>query len=215
MTIPRSAAAVLSGHVSLEVECVDRMYLNLYVPKLQYESGVVGFLRGHAIASSALMAPMTRQFVSEIERFVTREGVDLVTFAKGQRKDDVAHDYLAGFGAEEGVLFVGKAQEKTTTFRTEKRRNAETGASYPWIVRTTAMVNQYYIYCVDRDFGPFFIKFSTYFPYNAKLCLCDVHTSIRRANLVRYLSPEGCREAGLRVHHSGPPLPNPRLYRPV
>jgi len=30
----------------LEVECVDRMYLNLYVPKLQYESGVVGFLRG-------------------------------------------------------------------------------------------------------------------------------------------------------------------------
>jgi hypothetical protein len=43
------------------------------------------------------------------------------------------------------VLFVGKAQEKTTTFRTEKRRNAETVASYPWIVRTTAIVNQYYI----------------------------------------------------------------------
>ena len=181
MTIPRSAAAVLSGHVSLEVECVDRMYLNLYVPKLQYESGVVGFLRGHAIASSALMAPMTRQFVSEIERFVTREGVDLVTFAKGQRKDDVAHDYLAGFGAEEGVLFVGKAQEKTTTFRTEKRRNAETGASYPWIVRTTAMVNQYYIYCVDRDFGPFFIKFSSYFPYNAKLCINGNEWSKRQA----------------------------------
>jgi hypothetical protein len=102
---------------------------------------------------------------------VTRESVDLVSFEKGQRKDDVAHDYLAGFGGEEGVLFVGKAQEKTTTFRTEKRRNAETGASYPWIVRATAMVNQYYIYCVDRDFGPFFIKFSSYFPYNAKLCI--------------------------------------------
>jgi hypothetical protein len=174
MTIARSAADVLSGHVTLEVECVDRMYLNLYVPKLQYASGVVGFLRDHrgaTFASSALMAPMTRQFVSEIERFAEREGVELVTFEKGQRKDDVAHDYLAGFGGEEGVLFVGKAQEKTTTFRTEKRRNAQTGASYPWIVRTTAMVNQYYIYCVDRDFGPFFIKFSSYFPYNAKLCI--------------------------------------------
>ena len=138
MTIARSAADVLSRHVTLEVECVDRMYLNLYVPKLQYASGVVGFLRDHrgaTFASSALMAPMTRQFVSEIERFAEREGVDLVTFEKGQRKDDVAHDYLAGFGGEEGVLFVGKAQEKTTTFRTEKRRNAETGASYPWIVR--------------------------------------------------------------------------------
>jgi hypothetical protein len=150
------------------------MYLNLYVPKLQYASGVVGFLREHqgaTFASSALMAPMTRRFVSEIERFAEREGVDLVTFEKGQRKDDVALDYLAGFGAEEGVLFVGKAQEKTTTFRTEKRRNPVTGASYPWIVRASAMVNQYYMYCVDRDFGPFFVKFSSYFPYNAKLCI--------------------------------------------
>jgi len=33
------------------------------------------------------------------------------------------------------------------------------------------MVNHFYIYCVDCDLGPFFLKFSTYFPYNAKLCL--------------------------------------------
>ena len=174
MTIPRSAADVLSDHVTLEVECVDRMYLNLYVPKLQYEAGVVEFFRGHRgqpIVSSALMGPMTRRFVSEIERFVERERVDLITFEKGQRKDDVAHEYLAGFEREEGVLFVGKAQEKTTTFRTEKRRNPLTGASYPWIVRASAMVNHYYAYCVDRDFGPFFLKFSSYFPYNAKLCI--------------------------------------------
>ena len=30
------------------------------------------------------------------------------------------------------------------------------------------MVNQYYMYCVYRDFGPFFIKFSSYLPDNAK-----------------------------------------------
>ena len=44
----------------------------------------------------------------------------------------------------EGVLFVGKAQEKTRTFRTEKRRNPATGVVYPWIVRATAMVNHFY-----------------------------------------------------------------------
>jgi hypothetical protein len=33
------------------------------------------------------------------------------------------------------------------------------------------MVNNFYIYCVDRDFGPFFLKFCSYFPYSAKLCL--------------------------------------------
>ena len=33
------------------------------------------------------------------------------------------------------------------------------------------MVNHFYIYAVDADFGPFFIKFCSYFPYNAKLCI--------------------------------------------
>ena len=174
MTLPRSVADVLAEHVTLEVECVDRMYLNLYVPKLQYALGVVGFFRNHLgyqFASSALMDPITKGFVKDIERFAEDQGVDLVTFEKGQRKDDVAHDYLAGFDRDEGVLFVGKAQEKTTTFRTEKRKNPETGRPYPWIVPATALVNHYYFYGVDRDFGPFFIKFCSYFPYNAKLCI--------------------------------------------
>ena len=35
----------------------------------------------------------------------------------------------------------------------------------------TAMVNHYYCYGLDADFGPFFLKFSSYFPYNAKLCI--------------------------------------------
>ena len=56
-------------------------------------------------------------------------------------------------------------------FRTERRRNEKTGATYPWLVRSTAMVNHFYIYCIDREFGPFFLKFCTYFPYTAKLCL--------------------------------------------
>ena len=77
---------------------------------------------------------------------------------------------LKRFDRAEGVVFIGKAQEKAPVFRTEKRRDAH-GLSYPWIVRSTAMVNQYYIYAVDRDFGPFFLKFCSYFPYNAKLCL--------------------------------------------
>ena len=56
-------------------------------------------------------------------------------------------------------------------FRTEKRRSPKTGQPYPWIVRSTAMVKHYYIYALDRDFGPFFLKFCNYFPFNAKLCL--------------------------------------------
>jgi hypothetical protein len=150
------------------------MYLNLYVPRLQHVNGVVWFFRGHRghpFASSALMDPISKGFVASIHRFCRDRGVPMVDFAKGQRKDDVALEHLAAFDGTEGVLFVGRAQEKVPVFRTEKRRNPTTGATYPWIVTATAVVNQFYLYCVDADFGPFFLKFSSYFPYNAKLCL--------------------------------------------
>ncbi len=53
------------------------------------------------------------------------------------------------------MLFIGRAQEKNTVFLTEKRRAAD-GRAYPWIVRTTSVVNQFYVQCVDEDFGAYF-----------------------------------------------------------
>jgi hypothetical protein len=125
------------------------------------------------------MEPISRAFIENIEAFVQKNDIPLLTFAKKQRKDHVAADYLARFEGHEGVLFVGKAQEKIGVFRTEKRTNEKTGQKYPWIVKSTAMVNQFYFYCVDEDFGPFFLKFSSYFPYNAKLCL-NGHEYVKR-----------------------------------
>jgi hypothetical protein len=172
MSVAPSVSAILAKHVTLEVEGIDRMYLNAYVPSLQYEGGVVSFFRRHRgvpVPSVTMMGRITTAFVDRIESFTARHQIPVVTFRRGQRKDDVALEHLARFEAEEGVLFVGKAQERVPTFRTEKRTDAR--GTYPWLVRSTAMVNQYYFYCVDRDFGPFFLKFSSYFPYNAKLCI--------------------------------------------
>lgn len=171
--VRKNVADLLRDHVTFELEGIDRMYLNAYVPTLQTGGAVIRFLKtqlGVTVPSTVMLAPLTRAFVAGLEAFVAREGLDLVTFTKGQRKDDVAKKYLARFEGEEGVLFVGKAQEKAHVFRTVKRRDAQ-GKSYPWIVRSTVPVNHYYIYLVDRDFGPLFLKFCTYFPYPAKLCL--------------------------------------------
>ena len=129
------------------------------------------FPRGHLFAASALMDPISKTFVAAIEQFARREKTPVVLFCKGQRKDDTAAQYLRKFNRPDGVVFIGKAQEKTPVFGTERRRNENSSATYPWLVRSTAMVNQFYIYCLDRDFRPFFLKFSTYFPYNAKVCL--------------------------------------------
>lgn len=165
---------LLKEHVTLEVEGIDRMFLNAYVPGLQTPQGVAWFFRSHrgqTFASSALMEPMSKSFVAGIEAFVKSEQIPIITFQKGQRKDDIAKQMRVGFDQDEGVVFVGKAQEKAPVIRTESRTNPQTGQKYPWLVRSTGMVNQYYFYIEDSDFGPLFIKFCSYFPYTAKVCI--------------------------------------------
>jgi hypothetical protein len=150
------------------------MYFNVWQPRLAYGGGVQGFFvghRGHHYASTALMDPMTKAFVADIYGFVAARGLELVHFAKGQRKDELTAQFLAGFTDEEGVLFVGRPQEKAGVWRTQRRYNSETGDSFAWLVRSSAFINFFYFYCVDADSGPFFLKFSTYFPYTAKLRL--------------------------------------------
>ena len=184
MTLPKTVAEVLRDHVVYELECIDRMYLNLYQPKLVYPSGVVGFFKGHRgmpFASGALMDPISRDFVASIHRFIDERGIDLVQFQKGERKDDIAKGYLAGHDGSDAVLFVGRAQEKARVYRTEKRVNPLTGKAYPWLVSATAMPNHFYFYGYDSDFGPFFIKFGTFFPYTAKVCVNGHHYAQRQA----------------------------------
>src|SRR5262249_31411751 len=178
---PRTVAEVINDHVVLELESLDRVYLNVYQPELQTPRAVFQFLRDHygrGAVSSHQMKEISERFLRSIDRFALGQDIPIISFAKGQRKEDLAAEYLAQFAGTEGVLFIGKAQEKVRTFRTEGRRNAN-GQTYPWIVETTAMVNQYYFYGVDADFGPFFLKYSSYFPYGGKLCF-NGHEYLKR-----------------------------------
>ena len=122
---------------------------------------------------------MSKAFVHAIEVFAKEQQVDLITFDKNQRKDEVTQEYLARTSFTEGVLYIGKAQEKAAVFRTIHKRNAETGKSYPWISRGTALPNHYYFYLLDEDFGPLFIKFCSYFPYAVKICI-NGHEWVKR-----------------------------------
>jgi hypothetical protein len=128
MSVTQSVAQMLRERVTLDVESIDRLYLNVYVPKLQRVGGVVGFfraVRGAIFASSALMEPLTTAFVK----------------------------------------------------------------------------------AMDRDFGPFFLTFCSYFPYNATLCLNGHEFSSgnwsRRASPLRHWTmvsspapiPRGCKRS--------------------
>src|SRR6476620_608540 len=110
MTVARSVADVLDDHVVFEVESIDRMYLNVWQPRLAYGGGVSGFFvghRGHHYAATASMDPMTKTFVADIHGCVAARGLELGQCAKGQRKDELTAQFRAGFTDEEGVLYVG------------------------------------------------------------------------------------------------------------
>lgn len=77
--IGQTIGELLSAHVTLDVEGIDRLYLNAYQPRLQTGSGVAYFFRMHrgaAVASTMLMAPMSHAFVTAIEAFAKREQID-------------------------------------------------------------------------------------------------------------------------------------------
>src|SRR5262249_53334567 len=98
MTLPRSVADVIAHHVTWELEGIDRMYLNLYVPGLQSEGGVVHFFREHRgqpFASSVLMEPISKRFRAAVMAFEQAEGIRLVTFHPGERKEDIAAAHRA------------------------------------------------------------------------------------------------------------------------
>src|SRR6187431_194232 len=100
MTLPRSVADVLCDHVTLEVEGIDRMYLNVYQPKLQTEKQAACFFRFHRrqpVASSSLMGVMSRDFLGQVDAFIEKHAIPVIHFKKGQRKDDVAAEHRARF----------------------------------------------------------------------------------------------------------------------
>jgi len=221
MTLPRTAAQVLSDHVTLEIRCIDRMLLTFRQPRPQYGAGIHGFFchhRGNLFVSSVLMHPMTDMFAADIHHYIAARDLDLVHFAKGQRKDEVAREYLAGHDGGEQLLFVGVAQEKTRVWRTRQRRDPVTGKRYPWLCQEPAMVNHWYFYGFDADFGPFYMKFCGYFPFTGQIYLNGHEYAMRqcakaRIGFTALDNAFGSASDQAAVQRAGDGLTDQKMYR--
>ena len=164
---------LIRDHVTLSIRCLDRLYAHAYLPKLQTSGGLCYFLRnhlGHPIPSPALFAPMLNRFVGAIKTYAATEDIPLITFERGQRKDDVVADYRARRPLPDGVVVIGVAQEKMRAFKAQKRSGPQGGVTFDFS-RQSVAVNHYYFYVQDPEWGPAFLKFGTYLPYPIKLCL--------------------------------------------
>jgi hypothetical protein len=166
---------VLDGHVGLDVECLDRIYLNGYVPNLQVGGQVVSFMTAHLgnpIPSPAIMEKIGTAFRAAVDRFAADNHIPVVRFSKGDRKIEVMRSYLVRQArtGRSGVAAIGVAQEFQNVFASAQRTGHN---GIPWFSFTKAdrRVTCFYFYVWDADFGPAFIKICTYFPYPIKVWL--------------------------------------------
>ena len=164
---------ILSEHVTLEVECVDRLYLNGYVSSLETAGGLITFLREHLgkpIPSPAILGQITSRFRDRVEAFAAQKAVPQIKFERGERKDDRAQQLRRERGGRAEVVFIGVAQEKAKTF--SGRPKPEKGAGwFDYNLDKTVYVNHYYFYLDDEEFGPAFVKVCSYAPWALKVCV--------------------------------------------
>src|SRR6266550_2677556 len=168
-----TAADVVAGHVTLDVSCLDRVYLNGYVAKLQTPGGVVYFFRDHRgkpIVSPALFEPIGEKFRKDIRDWAQANGIPVIRFTAGQRKAEVMAPYLeaAAAAGRSQVVAVGCAQEFQLVWTARKRDTDPGGCPQFSFTKEQRRVSVFYVYIWDTTMGSGFIKICTYFPYPVK-----------------------------------------------
>src|SRR6266704_1645425 len=166
---------VLDGHVTLDIQCLDRIYLNAYVPILQTSSQVVAFLSGHLgfpFPSPVLFRQLGDRFRKAVVSFSDANDIPWIKFGKDQAKLEVMQPHLARQAStgRSGVAAIGVAQEFQRVW-TAYEGKTSTGTPRWSFVKTDRRVTCYYFYLWDEGFGPAFIKVCAYFPYPAKIWL--------------------------------------------
>jgi hypothetical protein len=106
---------ILDGHVVLDLECLDRIYLNAYVPTLQVGGQVVTFFSQHRnqpIASPALIQRLGEGFRKAVASFATRHHIPVLRFAKRDRQIDLVQPYSHA-ATQPGVIAIGVARSSS------------------------------------------------------------------------------------------------------
>jgi hypothetical protein len=189
---------VLEGHVALELDCLDRIYLNAYVPRLQTSGQVAWFMTDHLrlpLPSPAIFEKIGNRFRRDVKAFAKANRIPILKLAAPDRSrwDDRKLDHVQRYLARAerldrpGVVAIVTAQELAWVWNGTENRDRRRGPFAFVFTKGRRQVTAYYFYIFDPDFGPGFIKICSYFPYPAK-CWINGHEWLKhqatRAGLV-------------------------------
>lgn len=167
-------STLLAERTTLRLSCLDRLLVQGYVPRLQSEGLLVRWMLDRGEAPSPRVFGRARErMVDAVARFVEDTGVPMVSFGRGQRKEDVARPYQLAAEREgrEGVVLVGVAQEKLVGGWRGQRDGGSDAHPHFAFRRAQMYVNHYYFYVWDRQWGPAFVKMCPFAPFPVWACL--------------------------------------------
>jgi hypothetical protein len=172
-SVPVTINDVLDGHVALDLQCLDRLYLHGYLAQLQVGGQVIQFLRhrGFPVPSPACLQQIGDAFRRRVASFAEANHIPVVPLKAADRNIEVMQPYLdkAAATGRSQVAAIGVAQEVQRVL-IARQRDTDPGKCPQFSFdKKDRRVTVYYFYLWDAGFGPAFIKVCTYCPWPMKI----------------------------------------------
>ncbi|HEU5420448.1 MAG TPA: hypothetical protein VFV41_22365 [Streptosporangiaceae bacterium] len=172
-SVPVSISDVLDGHMRLDLDCLDRLYLHGYLARLQVGGQVIQFLghRGYRVPSPACLQQIGDAFRRRVASFAEANHIPVVPLRAADRNIEVMKPHLdrAAAAGRSQVAAIGVAQEPQRVFISRKRATDPGKCPQFSFDKKDRRVTVYYFYLWDAGFGPAFIKVCTYCPWPVKV----------------------------------------------
>ena len=172
-SVPVTINDVLDGHVGLDLQCLDRLYLHGYLGQLQVGGQVIQFLRhrGYPVPSPACLQQIGDAFRRRVASFAEANHIPVVPLKAADRNIAVMQPYLdkAAATGRPQVAAIGVAQEPQRVLIARRRDTDPSKPPQFSFDKKDRRVTVYYFYLWDANFGPAFIKICTYCPWPVKI----------------------------------------------
>jgi hypothetical protein len=169
----QTLAKVCESAVAFTYRSIDRLILNAYIPTRQTPGAVAWFLRevcGTPILSPVLFKRLTDRFVAAVERLAAEHRIPVLRPRGRLRPGAVAQLALrrAARANRWGVVAIVVHQESARVFA---GYHAGGRASHFRVKEDRRLVNHYYFYLRDREYGEGFVRISAYLPFQTRIWL--------------------------------------------
>jgi DNA-binding transcriptional ArsR family regulator len=159
--------------VAFTYRSLDRLILNAYIPTLQMAGAMVTFLRevqSKPILSPVVFKALTDRFVTAVHAFTEAHRIP-VLHATGRTKPGAVAQralHAAARAHRWGVVAVVVHQESARVFTSRHAGGRRTNF---WVREERRLVNHYYFYLRDREYGDGFVRISSYAPFQMRIWL--------------------------------------------